>query len=78
MKDNCKHFLEETLAIVKPELVIAFGNDAQYSVSKVWDGPVKNMTNPASFLNFSGSSTSIVDFILKLSAHFDKAIDKSE
>ncbi len=76
VKDNCRPFLQQTLAIIKPELVIALGNDAQYSVSKVWNGPVQNMTNPAAFLNFSGSGQSIVDWVLKLSGHFDKIVTK--
>lgn len=76
-KEQCRPYLGEVLDIVFPRLVVTLGNDAAYSVSKVWTGKTYHATHPAAFLHGSYGSDVVIDWVVKLSDQFDKVLDKN-
>ena len=73
-KDNCREWLGRAIEIVSPKLVVALGNDAQFAVSKVWEGKVFNCTHPASYMHVSAGCDTVMNWIVKLSDKIDKAV----
>lgn len=77
-KENCYGYLEEELAIVKPKLIVALGNDAQATMdiienTLVTDKVRKYRTrHPASFMYSSPEDR--IDWIIKLSLEMDKIL----
>ena len=82
-KRNCLPFLSQELLIVKPELVVALGNDAKAAIEdlSLWaNEPVAKktlcMTHPAKFMYSEPEAR--VNWIVKLSLQMDKVLKGSK
>jgi len=73
-KENCLGFLDWEVRIVKPELIVALGNDAQWAVTRLLldqgDAKILRVKHPAAFLHSAPEDS--IEWIIKLSNEIDK------
>lgn len=78
---NCLNYLIEELAIVRPKLIVALGNDAKAALKTMEQRGLKipkaakifKCKHPASFMY--GCPENRIDWIIKLSQQIDRVID---